>query len=63
MPQVYDEETEVNFTALVGARVLEQYGLEDGSDLCFNLLETRVIPEDASIDEAARIVAMHLEQA
>lgn len=60
---MYDEETEVDFCALVDARVEEQYGLQDGGDLCFNLLESRVIPEDASIDEAARIVAMHLQQA
>lgn len=62
MPQLTEEE-EVNFTALVDARVEEQYGLTDGGDLCFNLLESRVIPEDASVDEAARIVAMHLMQA
>jgi hypothetical protein len=60
---VYDEETEVNFCALVGARVEEQYSVQDGADLCFTLLELRTIPEDASIDEAARIVAMHLLQA
>lgn len=58
-----DEEMEVNFCQLVGDRVEEQYGLEDGADLCFNLLEARVIAEDASVDEAARIVAMHLQQA
>jgi hypothetical protein len=60
---VYNEATEVDFCALVDARVEEQYGLTDGADLCFNLLESGVIAEDASIDEAARIVAMHLEQA
>lgn len=53
---------ELNFCALVSARVEALYGLQDGADLCFNLLESRTIPEDASIDEAARIVAQHLEQ-
>ncbi len=59
----YDEEAEVNFCQLVGERVRLDFDLTDGSDLCFNLLESRVIPEDASVEEAARIVAMHMEQA
>ena len=58
-----NEEDDVDFCRLVGDRVYEQYDLDDGSDLCFNLLETGRIPENASIDEAARIVAMHLLQA
>jgi hypothetical protein len=57
-----NEEDEVNFCALVGARVLEQYGNEDGDDLCFNLLESGVISEAASVSEAAHIVARHLQQ-
>jgi hypothetical protein len=47
----------------VEARVEEQYGLQDGGDLCYNLLDNGTIPESASVDEAARIVAMHLQQA
>jgi hypothetical protein len=58
-----DEMVEVNFCSLVDKRVEEQYDLTDGGDLCFNLLEAGVIAEDASVDEAARIVAMHLMQA
>jgi len=57
------KEMEVNFCKLVGDRVAEQYDVEDGADLCFNLLESGVISEEASIDEAARIVAMHILQA
>ena len=57
------EEDEVNFCKLVGRRVEEQFDLDDGDDLCFNLLESGVIREDASVDEAARIVAMHIQQA
>lgn len=59
----HNEEQEVDFCDLVNARVKEQYGLDDGGDLCFNLQESGVIAEDASVDEAARIVAMHIEQA
>ena len=58
-----DEALEVNFCGLVGDRVSEQYGLDDGADLCFNLLESGVIDQDAGVDEASRIVAMHLAQA
>ncbi len=56
------EHEEVNFCKIVGDRVKEQYDFNDGADLCFNLLESRVIPEEAGIDEAARIVAIHLAQ-
>ena len=56
------EHKEVNFCKIVGDRVKEQYGFDDGADLCFNLLELRVIPEEAGINEAARIVAMHIAQ-
>lgn len=52
-----------SFTAKVGDRVEEMYGLDDGSDLCYNLVESRVIDPDQGVDEAARIVAMHLQQA
>lgn len=62
MPKL-SEEQEVDFCDLVDKRVEEQYDLEDGGSLCFNLLESGVIPENASVDEAARIVAMHLMQA
>jgi hypothetical protein len=58
-----NEADEVNFCDLVEKRVEEQYDLTDGGDLCFNLLESGVIAPDASVDEAARIVAMHMEQA
>ena len=58
-----DEELEVNFCEIVADRVLIMYGLEDGADLCFNLLESGVIDEDATPEQAARIVAQHLQQA
>ena len=56
------EYEEVNFCKIVGDRVSEQYGFVDGADLCFNLLELRVIPKEAGINEAARIVAMLIVQ-
>lgn len=58
-----DEELEVNFCEIVADRVLIMYGLEDGADLCFNLLESGVIAEDATVEQASRIVAQHLQQA
>lgn len=58
------EHEEVNFCELVEVRVEEQYGIPDTADLCFNLVEMRVIPEECdNLDEAARIVAMHILQA
>lgn len=59
---MHTEEIEVGFCSLVDARAREQYGYDDGGDLCFNLLEMGVISENASVDEAARIVAMHIAQ-
>jgi hypothetical protein len=56
-----DEEVEVNFCTLVGIAV-QEYGYDDGSDLCFNLMEMGVIGEDTTVEEAAKIVAMHLAQ-
>jgi hypothetical protein len=58
-----DQQTEVDFCGLVAARVSEQYGFDDGADLCFNLLESGQIDQDASVEQASRQVAMHLDQA
>lgn len=55
-----DEQQEVDFCQLVAARVEEQFQVAGSADLCFSLLEARVIPEEAGVDEAARIVALHL---
>ena len=59
----YDPTTWNRFTAQVGEHVLDAYDLEDGSDLCFTLLEMDVVRTDMTVEEAARIVAMHMEQA
>jgi len=60
---VKDESAEVNFCERVSEIVLRDYDLEDGADLCFNLLEMGRIPKEASLEQAARIVAQHLLQA
>ena len=52
-----------DFANKVDARVEEQYGLEDGGDLCYNLVEMGVIDPEVGVDEAARVVAVHLMQA
>lgn len=62
MPQLTEQE-EVDFCDLVDAHCEEHYDVTDGGDLCFNLLESGVIREDAGVEEAARIVAQHLLQA
>jgi len=51
------------FARSVGEKVKNWYGLEDGSDLCFNLVESGAIDMRDGEDSAARQVAMHMEQA
>ena len=50
------------FCADVGKRA-ETYGVEDGADLCWNLIEMGVIVPTDGVEEAARIVAQHVLQA
>ena len=52
-----------SFCNAVGKIVLEQYGLEDGNDLCFNLVEMGVIDMANGENVAAQIVAQHIWQA
>ena len=51
------------FTQQVDARCEEQFDVQDGGDLCFQLMEMGVIRESMGVDEAARIVAQHILQA
>ena len=51
------------FSRKVGWAVLRDYDLEDGSDLCYNLLTQGAIKIEDGEDSAARIVAQHLVQA
>ena len=45
-------------------QILEyQYGLSDGGDLCFNLIEMGVIKITDDVNQAARVVAQHIQQA
>ena len=50
------------FCTDVGKRA-ETYGVEDGADLCHNLIEMGVINPMDSVEEAARVVAQHVLQA
>lgn len=51
------------FSRMVGETVRNEYGLDDGSDLCFNLVEGGVINMADGVASAARVVAQHIEQA
>ncbi len=43
--------------------VKDQYGHDDGGDLCWNLIEMGVVDMSRGERYAAQIVAQHLEQA
>lgn len=51
------------FCDAVEALVKQQYGVDDGGDLCWSLLEQQVIKLTDTHERAARIVAQHLLQA
>ena len=51
------------FAKEVDKAVKDQYDLDDGGDLCWNLMESGVINMHDGVDSAARIVAQHIEQA
>lgn len=53
----------MDFCAAVEAAVYHQFGEQDGGDLCWNLMDMGIIDNDASVNQAARIVAQHLQQA
>ena len=53
----------MEFAEAVGTLAEEMYGVQDGADLCHNLVELGVIDPACGETEAARIVAMHLLQA
>jgi len=50
------------FCTKVGQLALE-YGVDDGSSLCYNLIEMGVIDMEQGVETAARIVAQHVLQA
>jgi len=52
-----------NFITKVDKACVEQYGLEDGGDLCYNLMEVGRIDMVMGVDHAASIVAQHMLQA
>lgn len=51
-----------DFCFQVGQVVESEYGLTDGDDLCYNLVEGGVIDMQQGVRQAAAIVAQHLEQ-
>lgn len=51
------------FCEQVGKLVKDQYGYDDGRDLCWSLIEMGVVDMSRGEQYAARIVAQHLEQA
>lgn len=61
-PKQIDYKQAHKFAAEVGKLVKSKYRLDDGDDLCFNLVERGDIDMDAGADKAAQIVASHLMQ-
>lgn len=53
----------IDFANTVGNIVREKYGVNDGADLCFNLVEAGRIEISDGVQRAARIVAQHIVQA
>jgi hypothetical protein len=51
------------FSRMVGKMVQNEYGLDDGAGLCYNLVESGVIKMEDGTANAARQVAQHMEQA
>jgi len=51
------------FSQEVGAIVKQQYGYDDGADLCYQLIELGEINPQGNPQGAARMVALRLEQA
>lgn len=52
-----------NMVAQVEKKVKEYYGLDDGGDLFYNLLEMGVITPEITVEEAVYVVAQHMMQA
>lgn len=55
--------TEMEFVQKVDKLVKQYYDLDDGGDLCYNLIEMQVIDTANGEDSAARVVAQHFLQA
>ena len=55
--------TKAEFCKLVSEKVNSLYDVEDGGDLCWNLIDLGVVEESAGVGVAAQIVARHILQA
>lgn len=53
----------LEFCKKVDTVASKQYNVEDGGDLCYNLLEQKVIALKDGVLNAARIVAQYYKQA
>lgn len=51
-----------DFADEVGKLVERDYGLLDGDDLCYNLVEMGRIDMADGVENAARVVAQHIAQ-
>jgi hypothetical protein len=51
-----------DFCDAVAQLVEDEYGLTDGDDLCYNLIEQGVIDTRDGVNPAARVVAQHMLQ-
>ena len=58
----YKEQMMFEFCTEVGLLALD-YGVDDGSSLCYNLIEMGVIDMEQGVETAARIVAQYVLQA
>lgn len=50
------------FCKEVGIRVKDEYDVDDGADLCYNLLDMGVITLEDGVRRAATVVAQHMLQ-
>lgn len=55
--------TLAEFSQQVREVAFERHDIMDGGDLCYNLVEMGVIDMSEGVGVAARIVAMHYQQA
>lgn len=61
--QSYDAIDRDMFCETVGRLVLKDYGIQDGGDLCYNLLEQGEVDMDKGAPAAAAQVAQLIQQA
>ena len=63
MAQFTPDTATFDFCSAVDRAVEEQHDIQDGGDLCLNLIASGVITKSMTINQAAAIVAQHIQQA